>query len=100
MDSGIYKSTKKIQRISRILKINFTKKIFFDIIIKLVEYLAVFLILVGTYLTAQDIVPWNKYVFIVANFLWLIIAISWKKSSLFVMTFIMFIMYVFGVVFQ
>lgn len=67
-----------------------------DRIIKYVEWIAVVLVILGTSLTSFDIIPLNKYVFILANTCWIIVAFHWKKNSMLFLSSILLSIYLFG----
>lgn len=60
---------------------------------KIIEWLSVFLTIVGVICTSFDFIPFNKYVLFFGNFFWMILGFYWKKISLIITQLIFTIIY-------
>lgn len=58
------------------------------------------LLIVGVILTAFNIYPANLYVLLISNLGWVIQAVIWRKSSLFIVQLVITIIYVVGIINQ
>jgi hypothetical protein len=56
------------------------------------------LLIVGVILTAFNIYPVNLYVLLVSNLGWVMQAVMWRKSSLFIVQLVITIIYIAGIV--
>lgn len=56
------------------------------------------LLILGVVLTSLNIFPLNLYVLLVSNIGWVVQAVLWKKTSLFIVQLVITIIYVFGII--
>ena len=56
------------------------------------------LLIVGVILTSFNIYPLNIYILLVSNFGWVIQAVLWRKTSLFIVQLVVTIIYVVGII--
>jgi hypothetical protein len=61
------------------------------------EWVSTALLISGVVLTSFNIYPLNLYVLLIGNIAWLLLAIIWKKSSLFTVQLIITLIYVVGI---
>jgi hypothetical protein len=61
------------------------------------EWSSTFLLIAGVVLTSFNIYPLNLYVLLAGNLAWLVMAVIWKKSSLFIVQLIITLIYVVGI---
>jgi hypothetical protein len=61
------------------------------------EWFSTALLISGVALTSFNVYPLNLYVLLVGNITWLLLAVIWKKSSLFVVQLIITLIYVVGI---
>lgn len=63
-----------------------------------IEWAATITLIIGVALTAWNVYPANIYMSGLGNFLWLLMALHWKKVSLTIIQFVVLIIYAVGVV--
>jgi len=63
----------------------------------LIEWTATFLTIAGVFLTSFNCYPANLYVGMLGNFIWVIVAIQWRKWSLLVIQVVITIIYLTGI---
>ena len=61
------------------------------------EWTSTALLIAGVVLTSFNIYPLNLYVLLIGNLAWLIMAVLWKKSSLFIVQLVITLIYVVGI---
>jgi hypothetical protein len=64
----------------------------------ILEWSATFVLLIGVALTSYNFYPYNVYVSLLANLLWLWLGFVWKKWSLIVVEIVVVAMYLAGTV--
>ena len=64
----------------------------------IIEWAATITLILGVALTSFNIYPLNVYVSAIGNFLWLLIALYWKKLSLIIIQVFILLIYIGGVV--
>lgn len=78
-------------KLKKILR-SITEKLNTKNLIKILEWSASLLIIVGSYLNAHDL-GYDKQFFIIANLLWIAVGIFWRKPSIVMMSLTMLSMY-------
>jgi hypothetical protein len=61
-----------------------------------IEVLATVVLIVGVALNSWNVYPLNLYVNIAGNLLWFLLAIHWRKISLFIIQFVVLGLYIAG----
>jgi hypothetical protein len=56
------------------------------------------LLIAGVILTSFNIYPLNIYILLVSNFGWVVQAILWRKTSLFIVQLVVTVIYVIGII--
>jgi hypothetical protein len=64
----------------------------------ILEWSATFVLLVGVSLTSYNFYPYNVYISLLANLLWLWLGVVWKKWSLIVVEIVVVAMYLAGTI--
>jgi len=62
-----------------------------------IEWIATITLIAGVALTSWNVYPANIYISALGNFLWLLIALHWKKWSLITIQFFVILIYAAGV---
>jgi hypothetical protein len=62
------------------------------------EWSATFVLLIGVALTSYNLYPYNVYISLLANLLWLWLGFVWKKWSLIVVEIVVVAMYLAGTI--
>lgn len=62
------------------------------------EWVATVTLIIAVALNSWNIYPYNVYISAIGNFLWLLLALHWKKWSLIIIQIFIFLLYVAGVV--
>ena len=63
-----------------------------------IEWGATLTLIAGVMLTSYNIYPENIYMSVIGNFLWLLMALHWKKLSLTIIQLVVLIIYVGGII--
>ena len=64
----------------------------------ILEWSATFVLLIGVALTSYNLYPYNVYISLLANLLWLWLGFVWKKWSLIVVEIVVVAMYLAGTI--
>jgi hypothetical protein len=63
---------------------------------KILEWLATAIVIAGAVFAALNIYPWSAILLNLGSFVWLIVAIMWRKTSLIVINVTLLVIYTVG----